>query len=77
MEYQKTMRYFKLFQIVLINYQNDKSQTYQNGKSQTHCLAVILTKTPNLNEDLQYKTFRCLKKEEMTILINDSYAENY
>ena len=71
MEYQKTIHYFIIYiitlsQIVLIN--------YQNGRSQTHRLATIPTKTPNFNEDLLYKTFRRLKKEEMTILVNDTCA---
>ena len=66
----KTIHYFKLSQIILTLI---LSLSSQNGKSQTYCLATILTKTPNLREDLPHTTFRQLKKEEMTVPISCIY----
>ena len=60
-----------LFQVISDNFNTEVSS--QNGKSQTYCLAIIITKTPNLREDLPHTTFRQLKKEEMTVPIGYIY----
>ena len=49
-----------LFQVISDNFDTEVSS--QNGKSQKYCLVTILTKTPNLREDLPHTTFRQLKK---------------
>ena len=49
-----------LFQVISDNFDTEISS--QNGKPQTYCHAAILTKTPNLREDLPLTIFNGLKR---------------
>ena len=49
-----------LFQVISNNFKTEISP--QNYKSQTHCLATILTKTPDLREALPHTRFQRLTK---------------
>ena len=60
-----------LLQVISDNFDADISS--QNGKSQTHCLATILTKTPDDDEDELCTTFRRVKKGEMSEPIPDAF----